>query len=145
MLTVISVDYGHLRQLIYKHLPSPRTGYVITYCGCPIHWVSKLQSEIALSTTEAEYIMLSMCMHDLIPMRNLLSEILKGFKLKDLTTPLINNAPIHAFTKMHQLVVFKDNMGCLEIASKPEQFHPQTKHIISNGITSVIKFWLVMS
>ena len=36
------------------------TGYVITFCGCPIHWVSKLQSEIALSTTEAEYIALSM-------------------------------------------------------------------------------------
>lgn len=32
-----------------------RTGYIITFCDCPIHWVSKLQSEIALSTTESEY------------------------------------------------------------------------------------------
>ena len=29
------------------------------YAGCPIHWVSKLQTEIALSTAEAEYIALS--------------------------------------------------------------------------------------
>ena len=28
-----------------------RSGYIITYCRCPIHWASKLQSEIALSTT----------------------------------------------------------------------------------------------
>ena len=44
-----------------------RTGYMITYCGCPIHWASKLQSEIALSTTEAEYIALSMATRELLP------------------------------------------------------------------------------
>ena len=31
-----------------------RTGYVIMYANCPIHWVSRLQTEIALSTAEAE-------------------------------------------------------------------------------------------
>jgi transposase InsO family protein len=56
-----------------------QTGYVIMYCGCPIHWVSKLQSEIALSTTEAEYQALSMCLRDLLPMRTMLSELSKGF------------------------------------------------------------------
>jgi hypothetical protein len=37
-----------------------RTGYVIKYanCCCPIHWSSKLQTEIALSTAESEYIAL---------------------------------------------------------------------------------------
>jgi len=44
------------------------TGYVITYSGCPIHWVSKLQSKIALSTCEAEYIALSMCTQALLPL-----------------------------------------------------------------------------
>ena len=33
-----------------------RTGYVIKYAGCPITWFSRLQTEIALSATEAEYI-----------------------------------------------------------------------------------------
>ncbi|KAL7516471.1 hypothetical protein ACHAWX_001485, partial [Stephanocyclus meneghinianus] len=36
-----------------------RTGYVIMYAGCPITWSSKLQTQIALSTTKAEYITLS--------------------------------------------------------------------------------------
>jgi hypothetical protein len=32
------------------------------YAGCPLVWVSKLQIELALSTTEAEYIALSQAM-----------------------------------------------------------------------------------
>ena len=52
-----STQTSHLQESVLS-----RTGYIITYCGCPIHWVSKLQSKIALSTTKAEYIMLSMCM-----------------------------------------------------------------------------------
>ena len=31
-----------------------RTGFVIFFWGCPITWVSKLQTEVALSTTEAK-------------------------------------------------------------------------------------------
>ena len=31
-------------------------GYVIMYFGCPLLWVSKLQSEISLLTVEAEYV-----------------------------------------------------------------------------------------
>ena len=30
-----------------------RTGYIIAFANCPSLWVSKLQTEIALSTTEA--------------------------------------------------------------------------------------------
>ena len=36
-----------------------QTGYVITLGGYPISWSSKLQSEIALSMTKAEFIALS--------------------------------------------------------------------------------------
>ena len=56
------------------------TGYIITYCRCPIHWASKLQSKITLSTTEAEYIALSMATRALLPLWHLLQEIHKhGF------------------------------------------------------------------
>eukprot|EP00957_Ditylum_brightwellii_P019126 1441053-Ditylum_brightwellii.AAC.1 len=30
-----------------------RTSYVLTFAGCPILWVSKLQAEVALSTLHA--------------------------------------------------------------------------------------------
>ena len=39
-----------------------QTGYVLLVGNCPVHWVSKLQSEISVSTMEAEYISLSTAM-----------------------------------------------------------------------------------
>jgi hypothetical protein len=36
-----------------------RTGFVICYAYCPIIWCSKLQTKIARSTAEAEYIAMS--------------------------------------------------------------------------------------
>ncbi len=44
------------------------TGYIITLAQCPILWSSKLQSEIALSTTEAEYVALSTSCKNLFPL-----------------------------------------------------------------------------
>jgi hypothetical protein len=44
-----------------------RTGYVILFMGAPLLWASKMQTQIALSTMEAEYIALSQVMPDLIP------------------------------------------------------------------------------
>ncbi|KAL7537717.1 hypothetical protein ACHAWF_005882 [Thalassiosira exigua] len=41
------------------HCVFGRTGYVITLAGCPVLWVSKFQTEIAISTMEAEYVALS--------------------------------------------------------------------------------------
>jgi len=52
-----------------------RTGYVIMYASCPILWVSRLQTEIALSTAEAEYIALSQALCDVIPLITLLKEV----------------------------------------------------------------------
>jgi hypothetical protein len=45
---------------------------IIFYAGCPISWASKLQSQVALSTTEAEYIAMSQSLCDVIPVMNLL-------------------------------------------------------------------------
>ncbi len=49
-----------------------RTGFVICYANCPIIWCSKLQTEIALSTAEAEYIAMSHALCETIPIQNLL-------------------------------------------------------------------------
>jgi hypothetical protein len=58
-----------------------RTGFVIMYAGCPLVWVSKLQTEVALSTTEAEYIVLSQAMRELIPLLGLLEELTSALQL----------------------------------------------------------------
>jgi hypothetical protein len=92
-----------------------RTGYVITFANCPVLWVSKLQTEIALSTTEAEYIALSQAMRDLIPMRNLLVELASITKLQ------------FGSTITHS-TIFEDNKGCVELVNAPKM-RPRTKHI----------------
>jgi hypothetical protein len=92
-----------------------RTGYIIYYGGCPIHWQSKLQTEIALSTTEAEYIALAHSMRDVIPLMNLLEEFRK-------IVP-VTNVPPEIKCK-----VFEDNTSCIKVAKAPNMT-PRTKHI----------------
>ena len=52
-----------------------RSGYIITYASCPIIWASKLQTEIALSTTKAEYISLSIALRETIPLIDICKEL----------------------------------------------------------------------
>ena len=85
------------------------------FAGCPITWQSKLQTEIALSTTESEYIALSSAMREVIPFLNLLKEISGVFDLK-MTTPVFN------------CKVWEDNESCIKVATSPK-FTPRTKHI----------------
>ena len=92
-----------------------RTGFVIMYAGCPITWQSKLQTEIALSTTESEYIALSTAMREVIPFLNLLQEISAVFDLPS-TKPIFN------------CKVWEDNESCIKVATSPK-FTPLTKHI----------------
>ncbi|MGH3053412.1 MAG: reverse transcriptase domain-containing protein [Gaiellaceae bacterium] len=93
-----------------------RTGYCLTLGNCPLIWVSKLQSEVALSTTEAEYIALSQAMRDLIPLRALLQEVGTNLGM-DFAKPAI----------MHS-TVFEDNNGALSMAVAP-RITPRNKHI----------------
>ena len=46
-----------------------RIGFVIRYDGCPVIWSSKLQTEIALSTAEAEYIAMSQVLLEALPVK----------------------------------------------------------------------------
>jgi hypothetical protein len=55
------------------------TGYVIFLNNCLIHWISKLQSYVAPSTTAAEYTAMSSATNELIWMKELLEAI--GLKI----------------------------------------------------------------
>ena len=93
-----------------------RTGFIIMYAGCPIYWKSKMQTIIALSTTEAEYVALSTALRDLIPLMRLLNEMkAQGFECQ------------HKQAKV-SCRVFEDNSGALEIATN-HKVRPRTKHI----------------
>jgi hypothetical protein len=93
-----------------------RSGWIIFYAGCPVSWASKLQSQVALSTTEAEYIAMSQALHDVIPSMNLLQE------MSERKFQVICNVP-YVYCK-----VFEDNSGALELTRLPK-LRPRTKHI----------------
>jgi hypothetical protein len=92
-----------------------RSGYIITYASCPILWSSKLQTEIALSTTEAEYITLPQSLRDLIPLRTIFKELSQ-----------ICNIPISQ-VNAHS-TVFEDNKGCVDLIAAPTM-RPRSRHI----------------
>jgi len=93
-----------------------QSGWIIFYAGCPVSWASKLQSHVALSTTEAEYIAMSQALRDIIPVMNLLQE------MREQDFQVICNEP-YVYCK-----VFEDNSGALELARLPK-LSPRTKHI----------------
>jgi hypothetical protein len=91
-----------------------RTGFANTYAGCPVSWISKLQT--AHSSTEAEYVALSQALRDAIPMMALLQEA------SNLGVPITTATPTFRCT------VFEDNSGCVELANVPKM-RPRTRHI----------------
>lgn len=93
-----------------------RTGFVIMFAGCPIYWCSKLQTEIALSTTEAEYIALLHSMHEVLPFLNLMKEINDIFPFQ--------NSKSNFYCK-----VWEDNCSFIKVAESPKFTH-RTKHIL---------------
>ena len=92
------------------------SGYVMTTGDCPIHWTSKLQTEIALSTTEAEYISLAQALHEFIPMQHAFDAMLVAFGLDTDHPPMVKST------------IFEDNNGAIATARTPKM-SPRTKHI----------------
>ena len=48
-----------------------RTGFVVTFSNCTLLWVSKIQTEIALSTLHSEYVELSHSIRELLLLESL--------------------------------------------------------------------------
>jgi hypothetical protein len=84
------------------------TGYVLLFDGAPISWCSQLQSIVALSTCEAEYIALSECCREVVYMRQMME-----FLREPLGQPT---------------VVYEDNQGAIDLTNNPCH-HKRSKHI----------------
>ncbi len=83
-----------------------RTGFVIYYAGCLVYWQSKLQTEIALSTAEAEYISLSQALRETIPLATLMQEVNEIF-------------PLYLPHPRFIIKVREDNQSCIAMAENP--------------------------
>ena len=109
-----------------------RTGYVITLANCPLLWVSKLQSEIALSTCESGFVALSQAFCS----KRLLEKSLEGMNLP---------VQVHYQAK---LTVFEDNAAALGLATT-KKFISRTRHMackyfwflekVEAGLATIVK------
>ena len=92
-----------------------QTGMVIMYDNCPIFWRRSLQTEIALTTSEAEYVAISSALRQVLPLMRMMEEINE-------VLPLLISKP-HFICKLHE-----DNQSCIKMATG-SNFSPRTKHI----------------
>ncbi|KAG7962752.1 hypothetical protein I3843_09G081300 [Carya illinoinensis] len=83
------------------------TGYVFTMAGGPVSWRSTLQSTIALSSTEAEYMAVTEAVKEAIWLQGLVTDL--GFKQLEVT-------------------VYCDSQSAIHLA-KNQVYHSRTKHI----------------
>jgi hypothetical protein len=117
----VDVDFCGLRPQEDKHGPvsvKSRTGFAICIANCPIIWSSKLQTMIALSTMESEYMaLLSDALKFVIPIQNLVSTVAKGVGL--------DKERLTSF----KTTIWEDNMGAITLAKlKPGRCTPRSKH-----------------
>ena len=93
------------------------SGFVILVGNCPVIWGSKLQSMIALSTMEAEYIALSDSMKQLLILKRLVVAICKAVQLDEVDVASIWST------------VYEDNSACQILANlEPPRTTPRSKH-----------------
>jgi len=97
-----------------------RTSFLINVANCPVFWMSKLQTEMALSTMEVEIICLAHYCMALFPIMNQVSKLraIVGLKTKDLMTMKVSS-------------IHEDDAGALVLAQAiPTQFTPRGKYYI---------------
>ena len=93
-----------------------RTGFAICIANYPVIWQSKLQSDIATSTMEAEYTALSVAMKSVLPLLELLKTVARGVGMTE-----------DQSTKF-KTTVWEDNNGALTLANmEPGRFTPRSK------------------
>ncbi len=99
------------------HCVQSKTGYVICLADCPVLWKNQLQTEIALSTMEAEYVALSKSCRDLFPLIDINKELCEIFEID-----------LKKETDMH-IKIHEDNVGTLILGKlEPRWMTPWSKH-----------------
>jgi hypothetical protein len=100
---VVFVDADYAGDLTSRKSTS---GFVLQWYGASVHWSSKLQSSVAVSTAEAEYIAIASAVKEALWLKNLLSDF-------DVQAPVL---------------ILNDNQAALSIANNP-MCTKRAKHI----------------
>ncbi|KAF0702583.1 hypothetical protein AaE_015838 [Aphanomyces astaci] len=84
------------------------SGFFTLFFGSPVSWLAKKQPLVTLSTTEAEFVALALCIQELLYLRQLASELQQ--------------------TSDQPVLVDEDNQSTIKIATNAE-LHGRSKHI----------------
>jgi hypothetical protein len=116
----VDADFAGLHRREPDHIPDSvrsRSGYIVQLAGCPLVWKSQLQTELSMSTLEAEYSALSYSLRTLLPLKRLLIEVVSALPI---TASLIPTIKARAF---------EDNQGAYYLATN-KRITNRTKYFL---------------
>ena len=93
------------------------TVFVVTFSNCPLLWVSKLHTDIALSTLHYEYVALPHYVRALFPLKSLIKEVIEKLGIDSEKLNFVSSSTI-----------YEDNNGAIVVATSP-RMTPTSKHI----------------
>jgi hypothetical protein len=140
-------------------------GLLVTVGGCLVQWMSRAESSTALSSTEAEYIAMSMCAQEVKFVSMLLNEMSKETKTPSIIREdntgalfLIENAQIgsrtkHIDTRYHfvrdmvrneelQTVYVRSELNCADLCTKNlprDKYENHAKNILNGDMGRILR------
>ena len=72
-----------------------RTGFVITFDNCPLLWVSKIQTEIALSTLHSEYVALSHSVRAILTLKSMIKEVIDNLVIYSENLKFVSSSTVY--------------------------------------------------
>ena len=85
-----------------------RTVFVVTFSNCPMLWVSKLQTKIALSTLHSKYVALYHSVRALFPLKSLIKEVIDNLGIDNKKLDFVSSSTI-----------YEGNNGSIVVARSP--------------------------
>ena len=94
-----------------------RTGFVVTFANCTQLWLSKLQTDIALSILHSEYVALYHYVRALLPLKSIIKEVIENLGIDSETMKSVSRH-----------TVYEDNKGAIVVTKSPRTT-TTSKHI----------------
>ena len=90
---------------------------MVTFANCSLLWVSKIQTEIALSTLHSEYVVLSHSVRALLPLESIIKELIDNLVIDSENLKFVSSSTI-----------YENNNGVISVEISP-RMTPSSKHI----------------
>ena len=94
-----------------------RTGFVLTFVNFPLLWLSKLHTEIYLSTLHSEYVALYHSVRALLPLKSFIKKVMENLGIDSKKVNYVSRS-----------TVYNENNGSIVVAKNPGM-NPKSRYI----------------